>query len=112
MLAQLRLQRPVQQPARQPPQQPVRARDLLRRLRAGQQRVEHIVAELQGLLSQIATARQPSKHLSPLYGSGVASLLADTNIFFLTASAVSSRGHDPSFRSRLHGSSDTPVSYT
>ena len=70
MLGQLGLQRPVQQPARQLPQQPVRARDLLRRPRAREQRVEQLVADLQRLLIEPRTARQPGKHLSPLYGFG------------------------------------------
>ena len=55
-------------------------------------------------------ARQPGQHLSPLYGSGVASLLADRqNIFFLIDPALRSRRHEESFRSALHGSFDTPA---
>ena len=106
MLGQLGLERPVQQPARELPQQPVRARDLLSRPRARKQRVQQLVADLQRLLIESGTARQPRKHLSPLGGSRVASLLAD-NIFLIDP-AVSSRRHGLSFRPRLHGSSDTP----
>ena len=107
MLGQLGLERPVQQPARQLPQQPVRARDLLSRPRARKQRVQQLVADLQRLLIEPGTARQPGNHLSPLGGSRVASLLAD-NIFLIDP-AVSSRRHGLSFRPRLHGSSDTPA---
>ena len=47
MLTELSLERPVQQPAGELPEEPVRACDLLRRPRATEQRVEHLVAELQ-----------------------------------------------------------------
>ena len=106
MLTELSLERPVQQPAGELPKEPVRACDLLRSPRATEQRVEHLVAELQRLAIKIRPARQPGEHLSPLGGLEVASLLADR--FFLIDPALSSRGHGSSFRPRLHGSSDTP----
>jgi hypothetical protein len=80
MLSQLRLQRAVQQPARQVLKQPAGPSDLLRGVRAGEQRVEHLVRDLRPL--QRGTARQPRQHLSPLDGIEVASLLAyRLNIF-------------------------------
>ena len=114
MLAQLRLQRPVQQPARQVPQQPVWTRDLLRRARARQQRIKDLIRDLKRLLIDPRPTRQSGQHLSPLggFGSlrspwGLAPLLARTrNQIWMNRCRCR---HDQSFRSRLHGSSDTPA---
>ena len=114
MLGDLGPQRALQQPPRQLPQQPVRARDLLRRPRAGQQLVDQLIREL-GPLEQTA-ARQPRQRgarggrgagASLHSPSGLAPLDAGATLDLLDP-AVRVGRHDARFRSCLHRSSDTP----
>ena len=116
MLGDLGPQRALQQPPRQLPQQPVRARDLLRRPRAGQQLVDQLIREL-GPLEQTA-ARQPRQRgarggrgagASLHSPSGLAPLDAGATLDLLDP-AVRVGRHDARFRSCLHRSSDTPAS--
>ena len=113
MLGQLRLKRPVQQPAGEMRQHPVRPSDLLRRARARQQRIQHLIRDLRLLLAERRPAGNPGNAFAARrFGSlrsptGLAPLLARPRQQLWMNTRRRFR-HGRSFRPGLHGSSDTP----
>src|SRR5216117_883257 len=106
MLRQLGVHRPLDQPLRQTLKQPVRAGDLLRRARAGEQLVDQLVRQLRWL-ERIVIRAGVDRRQSP-----IGELLRQIGLPFSRPAARNFRAADTTqVRPCLHRESDRPQSW-